>query len=131
MSDQQLVLLIEANEASWMLASAVLEREGLTVEVATAPEGVREWARRMQPDLILMDMQLPGQDGLLLTRALKADPYTTAIPVVALTTRALEGDLERALEAGCEDCLSKPIDARMFAAQIRQFLVASHEAEAS
>jgi CheY-like chemotaxis protein len=131
MSARDLILLVEDNEANWMLASAVLEREGFQVEVATAPEGVREWARRVQPDLILMDVQLPGQDGMSLTRELKSDPRTARIPVVALTAHAMAGDRERAIEAGCEGYVSKPIDTRTFGEQVRQFLAGSRQAAAS
>ena len=131
MSARDLILLVEDNEANWMLASAVLEREGFQVEVATAPEGVREWVRRAQPDLILMDVQLPGQDGMSLTRELKSDPRTARIPVVALTAHAMAGDRERAIEAGCEGYVSKPIDTRTFGEQVRQFLADSRQAAAS
>jgi len=131
MSARDLILLVEDNEANWMLASAVLEREGFQVEVATAPEGVREWALRAQPDLILMDVQLPGQDGMSLTRELKSDPRTARIPVVALTAHAMAGDRERAIEAGCEGYVSKPIDTRMFGEQVRRFLADSRQAAAS
>jgi CheY-like chemotaxis protein len=70
-----------------------------------------------------MDIQLPGQDGLSLTRKLKAEPATAGIPVVALTAHAMSGDREVALDAGCAGYIAKPIDTRTFVGQIRQFLV--------
>jgi CheY-like chemotaxis protein len=80
-------------------------------------------ARR--PDLILMDVQMPGQDGLSLTRQLKADPATVTIPIVALTAHAMDGDRELALAAGCSGYISKPIDTRTFGDQVRAFLPAA------
>jgi CheY-like chemotaxis protein len=75
-----------------------------------------------KPDLILMDVQLPGVDGLSLTRRLKEDERTAAIPVVALTALAMMGDKERTLEAGCAGYISKPINTRTFAAEVRKYL---------
>jgi CheY-like chemotaxis protein len=69
-----------------------------------------------------MDIQLPGQDGLALTRQLKANPTTAAIPVVALTAHAMAGDRELALKAGCVGYIAKPIDTRTFGAEVRQYL---------
>jgi len=76
------------------------------------------------PDLILMDVQLPGQDGLALTRQLKANPPTATIPIVALTARAMAGDRERAMAAGCIGYITKPINTRTFGDQLREFLPA-------
>jgi len=80
------------------------------------------------PDLILMDVQLPGQDGLSLTRQLKADPATASIPIVALTAHAMATDREQAIAAGCIGYISKPIETRTLGDLIRGFLA---EAEAS
>jgi len=76
------------------------------------------------PDLILMDVQLPGQDGLALTRQLKANPPTATIPIVALTARAMAGDREQAIAAGCIGYITKPINTRTFGDQLREFLPA-------
>ncbi len=117
-----MILIVEDNEANQMLASAVLEREGMQVATArSATEALAALAGRT-PDLILMDVQLPGLDGLSLTRMLKGDQRTVAIPVVALTALAMTGDKERTLEAGCAGYISKPIDTRTFAAEVRNFL---------
>src|SRR5205085_8949441 len=107
-----LILVVEDNEANQMLVRAVLELEGYQVELADSATEAVEQLSRVRPDLILMDVQLPGEDGLSLTRRLKADPATSAIPVVALTAHAMNGDRESALEAGCAGYISKPIDTR-------------------
>ena len=125
MTERALILLIEDNEANQLLASAVLELEGFEVRIAGSGSEVFDLLRDCVPDLILMDVQLPGQDGLTLTRLLKADPTTSAIPVVALTAHAMSGDRELALAAGCVGYVSKPIDTRTFGVQVRQFLTAA------
>jgi CheY-like chemotaxis protein len=116
------ILVVEDNEANQLLVQAVLELEGYRVELAgSAPEALDQ-LRASAPDLILMDIQLPGQDGLALTRQLKANPTTAAIPVVALTAHAMAGDRELALKAGCVGYIAKPIDTRTFGAEVRQYL---------
>jgi CheY-like chemotaxis protein len=120
---QTLILIVEDNEANQLLASSVLEREGYRVELAA---NAREAVDRMttnKPDLILMDIQLPGEDGLGLTRRLKTDPKTAMIPIVALTAHAMVGDREDALAAGCVGYIAKPINTRTFGEQIRQYII--------
>jgi CheY-like chemotaxis protein len=118
-----LILVVEDNEANQMLVRAVLELNGYRVAVAgSAPEAL-EGIRESTPDLILMDVQLPGEDGLSLTRKLKADPRTSGIPVVALTAHAMHGDRELALKAGCAGYIAKPIDTRTLGDEVRHFLV--------
>jgi len=116
------ILIVEDNEANRLLAGAVLEREGYRVEMAENSEQALDMLGRRAPDLILMDIQLPGLDGLSLTRRLKGDKKTAAIPVVALTALAMTGDRERTIEAGCSGYISKPINTRTFAAEVRKFL---------
>jgi two-component system, cell cycle response regulator DivK len=77
---------------------------------------------RGRPDLILMDVQLPGQDGLSFTHQLKSDPATARIPIVAMTALAMSGDRERTLAAGCDGYISKPINTRTFAEDISKYL---------
>ncbi|HKW72511.1 MAG TPA: response regulator [Candidatus Dormibacteraeota bacterium] len=125
MSASSLILLVEDNEANQMLARAVLELDGYEVRVAGSGPEVFETLQAWTPDLILMDIQLPGQDGLSVTRSLKADPATASIPVVALTAHAMSGDRQLAINAGCAGYISKPIDTRTFGAQVRQFLPSS------
>lgn len=120
MSD--LILVVEDNETNQILVRAVLELDGYRVEVAGSADEAWTAVRDVAPDLILMDVQLPGQDGLSLTRELKADPATAAIPVVALTAHAMSGDRELALQAGCQGYIAKPIDTRSFTAQVREYL---------
>lgn len=117
-----LILVVEDNETNQMLVRAVLEKDGYRVALAGSADEAWEEVRQDAPGLILMDVQLPGQDGLSLTRELKADPITAGIPVVALTAHAMNGDRELALEAGCAGYIAKPIDTRTFAGQVRQFL---------
>jgi CheY-like chemotaxis protein len=117
-----LILVVDDNDAGLLLVCAVLELDGFSVESATSSVEVLERLNVGIPDLILMDVQLPGQDGLSLTRQLKADPGTAAIPVVALTAHAMAGDREQALAAGCIGYISKPIDTRTFGDDVRQYL---------
>jgi len=107
-----------------MLACAVLEMEGFQVDSAGSAQEVLERLNVTLPDLILMDVQLPGRDGLSLTRQLRADPATAAIAIVALTAHAMAGDREQALEAGCVAYISKPIDTRALGDQVREILSA-------
>jgi CheY-like chemotaxis protein len=119
------ILLVEDNEANQMLARAVLELEGFEVCVAGSAEAARAELRAARPSLILMDVQLPGQDGLSLTREIKGDPATASIPVVALTAHAMSGDRALAIHAGCEGYIAKPIDTRRFGKDVRQYLAAA------
>ena len=129
MTESLRVLVVEDNEVNQMLVRAVLERDGYSVEtVESAPE-VLDSVQRSLPDLILMDIQLPGEDGLSLTRRLKADPATAGVAIVALTAHAMEGDREQALSAGCVGYISKPIDTRLFGEQIRQIISGARTAE--
>ena len=122
MSESSLILLVEDNLANQMLTVALLEREGYEVVLASNSNELFERLRARKPDLILMDVGLPGHDGLFVTRQLKSDPNTAAIPIVAITAHAMAGDREQALAVGCDGYLSKPIDTRKFGAQIREFL---------
>ena len=123
MKRRTLILVVEDNEANQLLASSVLEREGYLVELAANAKEAVERLNTNQPDLILMDVQLPGEDGLGLARRLKADPMTAMIPIVALTAHAMVGDREEALAAGCAGYIAKPINTRTFGEQIRKYLV--------
>ena len=117
-----MILIVEDNEANRLLASAVLERDGFRVEMAGNSEQALDMLAARTPDLILMDVQLPGVDGLSFTRTLKQDEKMAAIPVVALTALAMLGDRERTLEAGCAGYISKPINTRTFADEVRKYL---------
>ena len=112
------VLIVEDNPANMTLAVFLLESAGYTVIAATDAEtGVRLAAER-QPDLILMDIQLPGMDGLQATAILKGDDRTRTIPVVALTALAMKGDEERIRAAGCDGYIAKPLAYKEFLATV-------------
>src|ERR671938_1482156 len=104
------VLLIEDNELNRDMLSRRLQRKGYDVIMTVDGQQGVATARAEKPDLILMDMSLPVLDGWEATRLLKADPETRAIPVIALTAHAMSGDREKALEAGCDDYDTKPIE---------------------
>jgi CheY-like chemotaxis protein len=122
MSNAPRILLVEDNEVNQLLTSSVLEREGFAVDIAGTSVEASEILRTRVPDLILMDIQLPGMDGLSFTRSLKEDPATALIPIVALTAHAMNGDREQSLAAGCVGYISKPIDTRTFGRQVRELL---------
>jgi CheY-like chemotaxis protein len=122
MSSGPRILLVEDNEVNQLLTASVLEREGFAVDIAASSVEALEMLRSLAPDLILMDIQLPGLDGLSFTRTLKADPSTEPIPIVALTAHAMNGDREQSLAAGCVGYISKPIDTRSFGRQVREYL---------
>lgn len=106
--------MIEDNPANARLAEFVLKKAGHQVLKATdAPAGIA-LAREHKPDLVLMDVQLPGMDGLEATRALKADPATRALTVIALTAFAMKGDEEKMRAAGCDGYIAKPFEYREF-----------------
>ena len=116
------VLLVEDNEESRDGLSRRLQRKGyMTLLAIDGRQGV-EVARAEAPDLILMDMSLPVLDGWEATRQLKAVPETRGIPVIALTAHAMAGDREKALEAGCEDYDTKPVEFSRLLAKIQSLL---------
>ena len=112
------VLVIEDNPANMTLATFLLETGGHVALTATDAETGLTIAREQQPDLILMDIQLPGMDGLQATMLLKHDPATRAIPVIALTALAMKGDEERIRAAGCDDYIAKPLSYQDFLATV-------------
>ena len=116
------ILIVEDNGANMKLASLLLEGEGYeTLQAENAEVGLR-LAREMVPDLILMDVHLPGMDGLAAARLLKADPATRGIRIVALTAMAMSGDREKTEEAGCDDYISKPFHHQEFLRVIDHWL---------
>jgi CheY-like chemotaxis protein len=121
-SPRAFILVVEDNAANQLLIQFTLEASGFHVDVAGSAANALESIERQRPALILMDIQLPGQDGLSLTRQLKADPALSAIPVVALTARAMAGDRELSLEAGCVGYIAKPIDTRTIVNEVDRFL---------
>lgn len=104
------ILIVDDNVQNLKLARVILEREGYQVQTASDAEDALRVLESYTPQLILMDLQLPGMDGLELTRQLKADPARMHILVLALTAYAMKGDEQKALNAGCDAYMSKPID---------------------
>jgi CheY-like chemotaxis protein len=125
MRERALILVVEDNPSNQLLTSFVLERQGYEVELAESSVEALERVTSRLPDLILMDVQLPGLDGLSFTKVLKSTPETAGIPIVALTAHAMSGDREDALTAGCVGYIAKPIDTRTFGDQVRGFLLAA------
>jgi CheY-like chemotaxis protein len=116
------ILVVEDNERNLKLLRDVLEYAGYDVRVArTAEDGITV-AVKEPPDLVLMDLQLPGMDGMEALRRLRENPRTAGIPVVAVTAQAMKQDRERALEAGFDGYVEKPISVRAFPGQVRSFL---------
>lgn len=117
------VLVVEDNPANMTLATFLLKSAGYAVLSATDAESGLALARAEQPDLILMDIQLPGMDGLEATAVLKREEATRDIPVVALTALAMKGDEERIRAAGCDGYIAKPLAYREFLATVSTHLV--------
>lgn len=116
------ILVVEDNAMNMELTCDLLEVAGYRVLQAVTAEAGLPMARAEKPDLILMDIALPGMNGLEATRLLKEDPETRAIPIVALTASAMRSDEQHALEAGCLGLIQKPLDTRAFAARVAAYL---------
>ena len=119
---QARALVVDDHLLNIELVRFILDADGWAVAVAGEAQQALDQLPGFAPDLILMDIQLPGIDGLTLTRQLKADPLTRHIVIVAFTAYAMKGDEARMLAAGCDGYVSKPIDVAGFAAQMRGFL---------
>lgn len=113
---EKTLLVVDDEPNNLALIRMLVDAAELPVEVVTATDGLEAVtrARELAPALVLMDLKMPGLDGWEATRRLKADPATASIPVIALTAQAMAGDRERALAAGCDGYVSKPIDVRRF-----------------
>lgn len=116
------VLIVDDNELNIDLAQYVLEADGFVVDRALHVDEAWARLRAHRPALVLVDIQLPGADGLSLVRAIKATPELAGLPVVAFTAFAMQGDEARFRAAGCDGYLSKPIDVHTFAAAVRSYL---------
>jgi two-component system cell cycle response regulator DivK len=117
------ILIIEDNAANMKLATLLLRNAGHTALCAVDAETGLVCSRTDRPDMILMDMQLPGMDGLTATAVLKQDPATADIPVIALTAMAMKDDREKAMAAGCDAYISKPLRYQELYAMIDALLV--------
>jgi two-component system cell cycle response regulator DivK len=118
------ILIVDDNSVNLKLMRVLLTGEGYTVRTAADAEEALTVLREFVPRLIVMDIQLPGMDGLALTRQLKADPAMSDTVILGLTAYAMKGDEQRVLEAGCDGYLAKPIDTRAFPALIAGYLTA-------
>ena len=116
------ILLVEDNEMNRDMLSRRLERKGFEVLIAVDGRQGVETTKNELPDLVLMDMSLPEMDGWEATRLLKAEESTKGIPVIALTAHAMEGDREKALEAGCDDYDTKPVEFKRLLGKIEERL---------
>ena len=123
--DRRKILVVEDNDMNMQLVEFLLEEGGYDIVKATSGEEALALTRESNgnaPDLILMDIHLPGMDGLSVVRAMKEDARTARIPILALTAHAMRGDRDRFLEAGCDGYISKPIDVKTFVASIERYL---------
>ena len=116
------ILIVDDNATNLKLVAYLVRAHGYEVMTAMDAEAAQACIAECPPHLILMDLQLPGVDGLELTRRLRADPRTRAIPILAVTAYAMKGDQEKALAAGCDDYITKPIDTRALPDTIRRHL---------
>jgi two-component system cell cycle response regulator DivK len=121
--------MIEDNEQNRYLVTFLLENSGH--EIISAPDGPSGIAlvTQVRPDLILLDIQLPGMDGYAVARALRALPEVAHTPIVAVTSYAMLGDREKALDAGCNGYLEKPVNPDTFVSQVEAFLRPLEDAE--
>jgi len=122
MRERFVILVVEDEELHRKMLAKVLDVLGYTVMVATSGEGAVELVGRQRPDLILMDINLPGMDGLAATRMIKGNALTAAIPIIALTALAMVGDQEKMLAAGCDDYLAKPALIKPLGAKLGEWL---------
>ena len=120
--DGAIILMIEDNALNRKLVETILRPCGYCLLIAVDGQEGIEIATREQPDLILMDMGMPKVSGYEATKTLKSQPETAHITIVALTSHAMEDERERALRAGCDGYITKPIDTRAFPGQVRQYL---------
>lgn len=119
------ILVIDDHPANLKLAGDVLEWQGHEVARAVDANDALASISMLRPDVILMDIELPGMDGLQLTRQLKGDSTTGSIPIIALTAYAMKGDEEKALSAGCDGYLTKPINTRTLGRQIAEIVASA------
>jgi CheY-like chemotaxis protein len=116
------ILVVDDHPINLELPVSLLEANGYSVQTACDAPSALQSIQALQPDLILMDLQLPGLDGYGLTRKLKAGALTAHIPIIAVTSYAMAGDKQKALAAGCDEHVAKPIDTRAFPGVVARFL---------
>ena len=116
------ILIVDDNASNTKLLAFLLTTKGYVVRTAANADETLAVLREFEPQLILMDIQLPGMDGLTLTKQLKADPRTSGIAIIAATAYAMKGDEERVRAAGCDGYITKPIDTRRLPEEIERYL---------
>ena len=116
------VLIVDDNPTNLKLVAYLVRAQGYDVDTAGDAESALAALASRRPDVVLMDLQLPGIDGLELTRRIKADPHTKDIAIIAVTAYAMKGDREKALDAGCDDYVTKPIDTRALPGIIAKYV---------
>ena len=116
------ILIVEDNQTNAALLKDVLGARGYDVTIVAHGADALEMVRSKPPNLVLMDIQLPGMDGYEVTRRLKSDPSTSHIPIIAVTAYALKGDMDKAIQAGCDDYISKPINTRELPKVVEKFI---------
>lgn len=122
-----IALIVEDNPDNLLLTRTLLLRAGYQTAEAQSAEDALEQLESCTPNLILMDIQLPGQDGLALTRQLRANPKLAGIPIIALSAHAMAGSQDEAAAAGCDGYITKPIDTRLFSSQLAEVLAAKRD----
>ena len=116
------VLIVDDAPVNLKLAGIVLRKEGYTVHTAGDAEQALELIPELRPDVLLVDIQMPGMDGLELTRLLRQNPAMRDMVVVALTACAMKGDKQMAIDAGCDGYITKPINTHTLGSAIREYL---------
>ncbi len=123
------ILVIEDNEQNLYLVTFILEKHGYRVEAAPDGQEGITLATRIKPDLILLDVQLPVMDGYAVARHLRSNPELKETPIVAVTSYAMAGDREKAIESGCTGYIEKPINPDTFMAQVEGYLLSESRKE--
>jgi len=121
------VLIVDDNPTNLKLVAYLVKAQGYEVDTASDADTALAAIRARKPAVILMDLQLPGVDGLELTRRIKMDQATSDIAIIAVTAYAMKGDREKALEAGCDDYVTKPIDTRALPGVIAKHVARSEQ----
>ena len=123
------ILVIEDNEQNLYLVRYILEQKNYEVYAALDGKSGIEMAASLKPDMILLDIQLPGMDGYAVARNLRQNPDLAETPIVAVTSYAMQGDREKVMEAGCNGYIEKPIDPDTFISKIEQHLPVTQRGE--
>jgi two-component system, cell cycle response regulator DivK len=116
------ILIVDDNEQNRLLMSDILEYRGYEISQAEDGEKGISMARQLKPDLILLDMQMPGIDGFAAAKMLKSDPLTKDIKIIVVTSLAMKGDKEKILALGVDDYIAKPIDTRQFPVLVEKYI---------